>query len=284
MRILFGAGNFIGSNLMLSRFLQHTQDDVRVAAYYRNSRYLQSIDWCLDALSVRGEKNYFKDKCGTSGPPVDHSLADMIINDLMEWGPELVISDCEFFTAMVAKVLEVPLWYCSPMLQITGIEHERKELNTKIMDTTKLYLESLPQGDVYLVYSPLCDIAARPLLKRGFEWVRPYSIVPNEFTTEDIDISNLQRLIPDNSLVTTGETSFVSDCLYTGKPMFISPNPLEIEQVINAQLMQWYGVAVNIGRSMNMSFVKRQVERTAPHPSLSIQKWSQLDEKLLSIQ
>jgi hypothetical protein len=284
MKILFGAGNFIGSNIMLSRFLHHAQEhEVRIAAHYRNSRYLQSIDWCLDALAVRCEKNYFKDKYGVAGPPVDHFLADMIINDLLEWGPELVISDCEFFTAMVAKVLEVPLWYCSPMLQITGMEHEKKELTTKIMDHMKVYLESLPRGDAYLVYSPLCDISARPILKRGFEWVRPYSIVPKECTTEDIGISNLHRLIPVGSLVTTGETSFVSDCLYTGKPLYISPNPSEIEQVLNAQLLQWYGVATNIGRSTNMSFIKRQVERPAPHPSLSIQKWRQLDERLLSI-
>ena len=283
MKILFGAGNNLGSNIMLSRFLHHAQDhDVRIAAYYRNHQYLQNIDWCLDALQVRCEPNYFKDKYGIAGPPVDHFLADMIINDLLEWGPELVISDCEFFTAMIAKVLEVTLWYCSPMLQMIGIEHERKELNTKIMDTTKLYLNNLPRGDAYLIYSPLCDISARPLLKRGFEWVRPYSTAPKELTSE-IDLSNLQRLIPDNSLVTTGETSFASDCLYTGKPFFVSPNPAEIEQVLNAQLLQWYGVAINIGRSMNMNFVKKQVERSASHPSLSIQKWGQLDERLLSI-
>jgi hypothetical protein len=280
MRILFGAGNFIGSNLMLSRFLQHAQDhEVRIAAYYRNSKYLTSMDWCLDALSVRLKTNYFKDKYGISGPPVDHFLTDMIINDLLEWGPELVISDCEFFTATVAKILEIPLWYCSPMLQLTGIDHERQELKN-ITDTTKKYLDSLPKGDAYLVYSPLCDISSRPILKNGYEWVRPYMCGVSEFSTEDINIDDLQKLIPDNSLVTTGETSLVSDCLYSGKSMFISPNPLEVEQVLNAQLLQWYGVGVNIGRSTNMGFIKRQVEKKLSPPILSIQKWSQLDEKL----
>jgi hypothetical protein len=259
MRILFGAGNFIGSNLMLSRFLQHAQDhEVRIAAYYRNSKYLTSMDWCLDALSVRLKTNYFKDKYGIS---------------------ELVISDCEFFTATVAKILEIPLWYCSPMLQLTGIDHERQELKN-ITDTTKKYLDSLPKGDAYLVYSPLCDISSRPILKNGYEWVRPYMCGVSEFSTEDINIDDLQKLIPDNSLVTTGETSLVSDCLYSGKSMFISPNPLEVEQVLNAQLLQWYGVGVNIGRSTNMGFIKRQVEKKLSPPILSIQKWSQLDEKL----
>lgn len=279
MKILFGAGNNIGSNIMLSRFLQHAQGhEIRIAAYYRNSQYLHSIDWCLDPILVRKHKNYFKNKHGIIGPSVDHDLADMIIDDLLEWGPELVISDCEFFTAMIAKVLEIPLWYCSPMLQIIGIDHQYKTLS---IDTTiKSYLKMLPIGDAYLVYSPLCDIAARPILKQGFEWIRPYVSDLKEVTTEDINISNLQKLIPSNSLVTTGETSFVSDCLYTGKQLFISPNTLEVEQLINAQLLQWYGMAINIGRSTNIQFIKSQVERSITHKSLSIQKWSSLDERL----
>ena len=174
MRILFGASNNIGSNIMLSRFLENAPEhEIRTAAYYKNHRYLHSIDWCLDALyNKQYTKNYFKNKYGIAGPPVDHSLSDMIINDLLEWEPDLVISDCEFFTATVAKVLEVPLWYCSPILQVTGIEHDKKELS--VTYKLKQYLYSLPEADAYLVYSPLCDIASRPILKSGYEWIRPY--------------------------------------------------------------------------------------------------------------
>lgn len=277
MKILFGANNNIGSNIMLSRFLKKTKNhDIRIAAYYRNNKYLKSIDWCLDALPTwSGNLNYFKNKYEVQGPSVDYLLADMIINDLLEWGPELVISDCEPFTAAISKILEIPLWYCSPMLQITGIEHEKKSLN--ISKKIKL----LPKADSYFVYSPLCDISSRPILKPGYEWIKPYSNMPDEFTTEeDFNINDVKRLIPENTLVTTGETSFVSDCLYSGKSIVISPNPLETEQVLNAQLLQWYGVGINIGRSMNMNFIKRQVENIQPPPLLSIQKWSYLDNKL----
>jgi hypothetical protein len=283
MKILFGAGNYIGSNIMLSRFLRHSKEhEIRIAAYYRNNRYLNSIDWCLDAIRAKRVPNYFKEKCGVLGPPVNHYLADMIINDLIEWEPDLVISDCEAFTAFIAKMLEIPLWYCSSLLQTIGIQHDKKELSIKVMDTTIDYIKSLPIGDAYLVYSPLCDVSARPILKSGFEWIRPYTDEVQEVTSENIDISNLQKLLPINSLVTTGETSFVADCLYTQKPLFISPHPLEIEQIVNAQLLQWYGVAINIGRSNNMQFIKRQVERAIPIPSLSIQKWRTLDERLLT--
>jgi hypothetical protein len=284
VRILFGAGNFIGSNLMVSRFLQNTPNhEIRVAAYYRNHKYLHSIDWCLGALYFTpvGFENYFEKNHGQTGPHVNHDLSSLIIDDLLEWQPELVISDCEPFTAMVAHVLEVPLWYCSAMLQMVGIEHDRKEINTKIFDHVKAYIGSLPQGDAYLVYSSLCDVSARPLLKRGFEWVRPYSVAPkHELTTENIDLSIIRKVLPDKALLTTGETSFISDCLYAGKPIFVSPNPSEVEQVLNAQLLEYYGVGRNIGRSRSLDFVKRVVEQVPRPPLLSVQKWKQLDERL----
>lgn len=281
MRILYGSGNFIGSNIQAARFLHNAPGhEVRVAAYYRNHRYLKSFDWCLDALfnTKVGEQNYFESKHAVPGPHINHEIADMIVEDLLEWQPELVISDCENFTAAIAKVLEIPLWYCSPILQMIGIEHDRKEISTKIFDTLKGYLEGLPKGDAYLVYSPLCDISCRPFLKSGFEWVRPYSVVPGEITTTDL--STICKAIPERALLTTGETSFVSDCLYANKPTYISPDPGEVEQVLNAQLFEWYGVGRNIGRPQNIEFAKLKVEKTILPPSLNIQNWKQLDERL----
>jgi len=280
VKILFGAGNFIGSNIMLSRFLEKTKEhDIRIISYYRNHKYLHHIDWCLDAIYNSRNKqnnNYFKLKYDMISPGVNHYLADLIINEITEWEPDLVISDCELFTALVAKILKIQLWYCSPILQFIGINYECKKIyNNKIKN-----LSLLPKGDKYLVYSPLCDISSRPILKEGFEWVKPYYKLPEEFTTENIKIQDLQRLIPKNSLVTSGETSFVADCLYTGNPLFISPNPLEPEQVINAKLMEWYCSAINIGRSMNMNFIKNQIEKMKSKPVLSIQKWRTLDQKI----
>lgn len=283
MKILVGSGNFTGSNLMVSRWLQNMpQHQFKVVAWYKNHRYLDVIDWCLDGLhdTKVGELNYFVDKFGIQGPYVNYRLTDSIIDDLLLWEPDLVISDCETFTAALAKIIQIPLWYCSGMLQMIGIEHDRKEINTKKLDRIKTYLESLPEGDEYLVYSPLCDVSCRPFLKTGFDWVRPFSTVPQEVTTEDVDLSLIQRAIPDRALLTTGETSLVSDCMYSGRCTFISPSPDDPEQVLNAQLMGWYGVARNIGRPKSLEFVKQQVESYNSPPILSIQKWRQLDERL----
>lgn len=283
MKILVGSGNFSGSNLMVSRWLENMpHHEFKIAAWYRNHRYLNVIDWCLDGLQgVRvGELNYFDQNFGIQGPYINHDLADAIIDDLLIWKPDLVISDCDLFTAAIAKVLEVPLWYCSGMLQMIGIEHDRKEIQTKKLDRIKTYLEMLPEGDARLVYSPLCDISSRPFLKSGFEWVRPYSTTPQDISTENTDLSTIQKAIPDRCVLNTGETSLASDCVYSGRTTFISPHPHDPEQVLNAQLLEWYGCARNIGRPQSLGFAKRLIDEYSLTPILSIQKWKQLDERV----
>lgn len=283
MKILYGSGKYIGSNIAASRFLQNVgKHEVRVAAHYQNHEFLHYFDWCLDALYQTdfGASNYFKKHHGIPGPYVNHDMADMIITDLLEWGPDLVISDCEFFTALISKVFEIPLWYCSPMLQVVGLERERKEINAKGFEKFNVFFDKLPIADRYFIYSPLCDVTGRPHIKSGFEWIRPYSIKPEILTSENVNFDTLEHSIPKSCFLTTGETSFVSDCLYSGRFMFVSPNPKEIEQNLNAQLLEWYGVGRNIGRSNSLSFVKKLVEKPHPKPILSVQSWNVLDEKI----
>jgi hypothetical protein len=286
MKILIGANNCLGSNIMASRIINHLSSihEIRIAAYYKNHQYLKSIDWCLDALYQPKFRslNYFKEKFGVFGPNINHNLADLIINNLSEWNPNLVISDCEFFTAMVAKVLEVPLYYCSPLLQIVGIHHVQKELDYNLFGNFRKYFNLLPIADFYLIYSPLCDISCRPVLKDGFEWIRPYYNKPNIITENNFELDLYKKCI-SNSLITTGETSFISDCLYSGKQFFVSPNPLELEQILNGHLSQWYGVARNIGRSNNIDFIKKEVDKKKIFIELNIKKtFKTLDERLIT--
>lgn len=283
MNILFGSGNYIGSNIMLSRFLNHIkhQDhNIYICAYYRNSVYLKRIDWCLDSLYYNigiGKENYFESRHGIKGPRINHRIADTIINNLLELDLSLVISDCEFFTAMVAKVLEIPLWYCSSILQLTGINLPRKSINKTDFNTFKPYLKQLPDGERYLIYSPLCDIKDEIPLNKGFEWVRPYSNQPN--ITSNGSLSFIERAVPDNVYGTTGETSFVSDCIYSGRSFFVCPDSREIEQNLNAQLLDWCGVAKNIGWPRDVDFVSSKIERLYNPPALDISDTvKQLDE------
>lgn len=281
MKILLCANNFTGSNIMLSRFVQHLSGhEIKIAAYYKNNKYLKTIDWCLDPFTVFFKKNYFLEKFGIYGPVIDFNLGDLIIDDLLDWKPDLIINDCEFITATIAKVLDIPIWYCSPLLQITGLFHDRLVINTINDFEFKRAFEKFPKGEEYFIYSPLCDISIKPLLKQNYTWIRPYYELPNEFTTEDISLQDIQRIA--SSLVTTGETSFVADCLYNNKDFLISPNHNDIEQNLNARLFNWYGIAGNIGRSFNMNFIKTRVEKFNKSYSLNIQNWNYLHEKLYS--
>jgi len=280
MKILYGANNNAGSNTMLKRFIENSpQHSIRAMGYYKNSDCLRTIDWCLDALyqTSVGDKNYFMLNHGIKGPHINHEMADTVINDLVDWEPDLVISECEPFSAMIAKALEVPLWYCSPMLQLTGIEMSPKDINSRLFDKSKQKILGLPKGDRYLVYSPLCDIAGRPFLKEGYEYVRPYSKNPTE--TSLVDVSDIERCIPSSHLLCTGEISLLSDCLYSEKTFWITPSPKEEEQVLNAQLFETYGVAKNIGRPNSLLFIQKLVENPIK-AKLSLQSWKMLDEML----
>ncbi|MFA5758977.1 MAG: hypothetical protein WC942_06445 [Clostridia bacterium] len=282
MRILFSGNNYIGSNVMLQRLIKAAdKHDVKVMSYYRNHTYLHHIDWCLDPVIFKRTlgKKYFKEYYNIDGPSVNNQLAEIIVNDLVGWEPELVISDCEKLSATLAGILQIPLWYCSPMLQMIGIQHDKKTLDSLIFAGLKNRLELLPEGNKYLIYSPLCDIEGRPFLKDGFEWCRPYYEEPGRSTTEQIDISLVTKIVGNCGYFTTGETSFVSDCIYTNKPIFIGPHPKELEQLLNAQLCEWYGVAKNIGRFFNISFLEKAVEPPYPEYKLSIQEWKQLHER-----
>jgi hypothetical protein len=276
MKILFSAGNYIGSNLMLSRFLHHTSHEIRIATYYRNHQYLHHIDWSLDAL-LGSSRKYF-DKHGFTGPKVNSYNVDLFIDDLLQWQPDLVINDCEIITALITKILDIPLWYCSPLLQLTGIIHNNG-FNLYEFSKTIFDINQLPKGDLYLVYSPLCDIASRPLLKTGYEWIKPYYQSPKEITTENINFEKMQYLFKD-VVINTGETSILSDHFYSGKSVLISPNPGELEQLLNARLFNWYGAGLDIGRSFDINFLNMQVERVIPKSILSIQNWSQLHERI----
>jgi hypothetical protein len=271
MKILIGANNYLGSNITISRILDQLKDhEIRVAAYYRDNQYIKVIDWCLDALFLNksGRINYFKKYHGIDGPFVSHKLVEMMINELILWAPDLIISDCEEVTATLASILEIPLWYCSPLLQTIGLQHTKSMLQYPSYKI-KNYLRTLPKANRYLIYSPLCDIVNKPMLNEGFEWVKTYCKQPNKITSSGVDLSLYKKFKSKDDLITTGETSFVVDCLFSGKPFYISPNVSEWEQMLNADLCHIYGIARNVGRSNNISFVKDQINKGTYSPILN---------------
>ena len=134
MKILYGAGNTSGANLQLSRFLQHSSHEVKIAAYVRNHRYLDYINWSLDALQINNgyQQKKVNELFGHTGvPPISYYEASEMLDDLAEWNPDLVISDAELITAHIAETFEVPLWICSPLCLATGTEWDKSQMSRK---------------------------------------------------------------------------------------------------------------------------------------------------------
>lgn len=257
MRILFGGSNNIGSNIMISRFIQNSSHDIKVISYYRNHKYIPYIDYCLDDIFCRAKKNitpYFKQHFGINCTEVKSKFADLIINDLLDWSPDLVISDCEIFTASIAKIIELPLYYCSPLLQFYSLKNKILFLKLKEL------LFNLPKADKYLVYSPVPNL----ILKDNFYQVYPYynsvQSPTQVLTSEEESFKKTLQILPNGVLLTSGETSFITDCINSGNKFVISPNPEETEQVLNARICDDYNVAKNIGRSDNFQYILNQFD------------------------
>jgi hypothetical protein len=266
MKILLGLGKYSGSNIFGSRLLTYAyNNEFRIAAHFKNHSYLKMIDWVLDpVLRVwLGKPNYFVQH-GSHGPFVDYEYADFIINELVEWSPDLVISDCEPLTATIAGLFNIPLWYVSPMLYLTGTVFNKYEINSFIFNKELTRLHSLPKANRYFIYSPVCDLLDAPQLKEGYEWIRPFTAKPEGLLSSERDdkiISILEQSKPPNSLITTGETSFVADAFYSINRFYISPNINCLEKMLNAQIMNHFKIAKNIGRPKNVRFALKKVEQ-----------------------
>lgn len=178
MKILYAAGNRIGSFYQLKRFLgsvskRHT---IKIAAYKKSMGDLD-VDYNLDSLlnftnpegiSFNGNYNYYA-------------------NEIRRFAPDLIISDFEIYTSIMAGELKIKLWQFSPVNLYYALDAKTKqasgihkyyshliESNHKKSDYINYILNN---SDRKFVLSHLCDCAAAPSLIDGFEWVRPSFIL-----------------------------------------------------------------------------------------------------------
>ena len=187
MKIVYAAGNRLGAGTQLYRFLEGAESNltIKVAAYIKSSLLIDHIDWTLDALHNKfSEKK--KDVLSEifdhqNVPNVGISEVELLINEIEEFNPDLIISDGEPITAHIAKSLNIRLWYCSPLHLLDGIIWEHGQMRYSFsLGKTKKVLSRLPEADKKFIYSPFGDIAMRPMLKPGYEWIRPYHYKMND--------------------------------------------------------------------------------------------------------
>jgi hypothetical protein len=281
MKILYSADDRPGAGIQLQRFLEHNDTHtIRVAAYMSARRFLPGIDWTLNALKTKNpfRKNQVNELFGYTGLPfVDPDAIEYLLDDIVEWEPDLIISDGEKISAHAASVLDIPLWFCSPLHLLDGVLWDFTQAPYKAaLHKTSQQLKALPPADRYLVYSPFGDIPMRPMLKDDFEWVTPYTKEPKKFQCSDN-----QRLKQEgfqifkqrlDGFFCAGETSFLSDAIYAGHPVYVSPSADDPESMINALFCQQYGLGVDLGDVGNGRYASRCLANLPIVPSVALSR------------
>lgn len=284
MKILYGASNRLGSNIQLEHFLKHSAHEVCSAAYLRGSENISHINWMLDALfQNHGTQKKSNELFGfKSSPKVNIKAAKCLIQDVVKEKPDLVISDVEPVTAYLSHMLEIPLWYCSPLFLLNGIEWEDHGVKYwEYLRNLKYWLEKLPEANRYLICSPFGDINMRPFLKNDFEWIKPYSA-----TFAGKVHKRIEELLPLHNIgYNTGETGYIADCFYNKQPMCIIPSLDNPESMLNAILCEQYNIGADLGQvdtSTNylINRLKFSIEKKFDSNYLSEQNRKYLHEEL----
>lgn len=184
MKILYAASNNQNAKIQLSRFLRELDgsNQIKIAAYKKSSPTGVNIDWTLDALLNIYRPHLFS---------LDNDNFSIYFEQVKSYAPDLVISDLEYFTSMVATELNLRLWQCSSlMINLALTRKEKYDLGlfknyaytvSKESINTQRMVNIIDNSNRNLVYSHYGDTISPPSLQSGFEWVRPYHQVAKNY-------------------------------------------------------------------------------------------------------
>lgn len=261
MKIVYSAGNRYGADQQLYRFYNAAKQnhDIKIAAYLKSSYSLINIDWTLDALrnfDSLPSPNSIASLFGHAGAPrVDVRKTEILLNEIDKFNPDLIICDFENILSHISITLNIPLWYCSPLHLMDGVEWKRKEILLKTPFVLTLnQLQKLPPASKKLIYSPFSSLEEIFTLKEGYQFVSPYyqgwnkkeiAIIPDP-------TRNLERIIqavtfPERFVLLSGETDYLSDALFQKYSVAISPNPTDTESMLNARVCELLDLGYNLG-------------------------------------
>lgn len=184
MKILYAASNNENAKIQLSRFLKATQDStnqIKIAAYKVSSPTNTNIDWTLDALL-----NIYRPELLT----LNNDNFNIYFDQIKSFNPDLIISDLEYFTSIVANDLNIPIWQCSS----SAINYALRRKDKYGLGLFKFHAHSVSRETIHtqriinildnsqrnFVYSHYGDMDLSPVLESSFSWVRPYHKVTKE--------------------------------------------------------------------------------------------------------
>lgn len=176
MRIFYAAGNRLGSFYQLKRFInsvKHKNYEIKVSAFKKS---LGDIDaeYMLDALLNFTNPNAL---ISFNGNYIYY------LNEIKRFNPDLIISDFEIYTSIIACELKIKLWQFSPINLYYALDDKTKQnLNihkfySHLIEADRKKAEYLSQVFNYsnrkFALSHLCDCENRPNLIKNYEWSRP---------------------------------------------------------------------------------------------------------------
>ena len=178
MKILYSAGNRTGAGLQLTRFLRDTEHEVKVAAYLKSSQTLPHIDWTIEGANHKFSSRRVSDLHDVFGvgkfPHICVESAEILLADVHEYAPDLIICDGEHIMADVAHALDIKLWFVSPLHLLNGIKWKKGQLKyDSLLDSHRRMLHRLPPANKTFICSPFCNVEGVEI-KDGFEWIKPY--------------------------------------------------------------------------------------------------------------
>lgn len=181
MKIVYSAGNRFGASVQLHRFLSSIGNShiVKVAAHLKSSLHTPYINWALDSLyQGYNPTNFAKLHSHFESeelPRISFPLTVQLLDEVLEFEPDLVISDGDPVLANIAKKLEIPLWYCSPLHLLDGIRWRKDDLRyVKRTEALRKYFNLFPKPNRTFIYSPLGDVTPTLEIRKGYEWITPY--------------------------------------------------------------------------------------------------------------
>jgi uncharacterized protein (TIGR00661 family) len=179
-KLLYAVDNSFNARLQLERFMevaQHLPITIKIAAYQKSSPKNININWTLDCLT-----NIFHPKL-LSFKDGGNDNFQIYYQQIKYYQPDLIISDMEYFTSYIATVLNIPLWQCSSRLITFGSDRQwgfglfKKYgyfLHRNSAEATQQQINIIDNSNQKFIYSHLGDTNKPPILKNGFEWIRPY--------------------------------------------------------------------------------------------------------------
>lgn len=178
MKILYAAGNYENSKIVLSRFIEHLDNKhtLKIAAYKKSSPNNINIDWTLDCLLNMFRLEHYSVE--------NNDNLNTYHQQIKYYNPDLIIGDMEYFTSHIANRLNIKLWQCSSLLINHAMQDNEKYglnlfnqycyIGNRLPLNTQKITNIIDNSDRNFVYSHLGDFDYPPKLKSNFEFIRPY--------------------------------------------------------------------------------------------------------------